>query len=168
MDVKIDARDLRYAFGRFATGITVVTYSTSDGPRGFTANSFTSVSLEPPLLLISVDRRIRALDHLPHGPFAVNILRDDQRHLSDLFAGRKLDQDVHVPWTSASEPPHFKEALAIFLCRPWKTYDGGDHVLVLGEITSYQYHDGDALTYFYGRYGLLKKPEEQKQSIVNK
>lgn len=157
-----DARDLRYAFGRFATGITVVTYETEDGPRGFTANSFTSVSLDPPLLLISVDRRIKAIEYLPHRPFAVNVLKADQAPLSDQFAGRGKTPDLTVPWQEGEWAPHFGEALAVFECTPWRTYDGGDHILVLGEIRRYAYGDSDALTYFYGRYGTLPRPVDVK------
>ncbi|MBE3563071.1 MAG: flavin reductase [Hydrogenibacillus schlegelii] len=157
-----DTRDLRYAFGRFATGITVVTYRTDDGPRGFTANSFTSVSLDPPLLLISVDRKIQAARYLPETPFAVNILKAEQKALSDQFAGRAREP-VAVPWAEGAWAPHLSEALAVFECTPWQTYDGGDHLLVVGEIRRYAYGDGDALTYFYGRYGTLPQPEEARK-----
>ncbi|MBT9282044.1 MAG: flavin reductase family protein [Hydrogenibacillus schlegelii] len=149
-----EARDLRYAFGRFATGVTIVTYATDDGPRGFTANSFTSVSLDPPLLLISVDRRIKAARYLPERPFAVNVLKADQAPLADHFAGRGKEANLSVPWKDGVWAPHFDEALAIFECTPWRTYDGGDHLLVLGLIRRYTYGGDHALTFFCGQYGI--------------
>lgn len=155
----MDTRDLRRCFGRFATGVTVVTYQSPEGRRGITVNSFTSVSLEPPLVLISIDRKTVASQYLKGTPFAVNILGVDQREISDHFAGRAVEGLV-IPWAEGKYAPYIEGSLAVIQCVPWREYDGGDHLLFLGEVKEYSYGEGDGLGFYYGRYVDVKKPED--------
>lgn len=155
----IEAKDLRKCFGKFATGVTVITYNSPEGPRGMTANSFTSVSLDPPLVLVCVDRKTKASQYMKGSSFAVNILRNEQRELSNHFAG-KPNPELSIPWAEGECAPYLEGSLAVIECAPWQEYDGGDHILFLGEVKRYTYEDGDALGFFCGRYFDVKKPED--------
>lgn len=147
----MDLRDYRNCLGTFATGVTVVTFDTDQGKHGFTANSFTSVSLEPPLVLVSVSRNIKSCTYMRDNAFAVNILRGHQQDLALHFAG-KPQEGLEVPWREGDFAPYLADALATIQCVPWKSYDGGDHVLYLGEVKHYQYDEGDALGFFRGNF----------------
>lgn len=153
----MDTRDLRYCFGRFATGVTVVTYNSPEGRRGLTANSFTSVSLDPPLLLISIGKNTKAAELLSENAFAVNILTSDQQVLSDLFAGREVPK-IEIPWREGEAAPYLDGSLAVMECMPWQEVDAGDHILFLGEIKRYEYRDGEALGFYKGRYLPVSEP----------
>jgi flavin reductase (DIM6/NTAB) family NADH-FMN oxidoreductase RutF len=142
---------LRACMSRFATGVTVVTYEGSEGPRGATMNSFTSVSAEPPLVMISVARRARCHDHLLDRPFCVNILGGEQEALARLFAGARASAEPR--WAPGARVPRLANPLAWIECEPWGSYDGGDHTLVLGRVTDLGHRDGDALTYVWSRFG---------------
>ncbi|SOY77566.1 Flavin reductase domain protein FMN-binding protein [Cupriavidus taiwanensis] len=160
MDAQMHARNLRRCFGRFPTGVTVVTYRTPEGPRGATMNSFTSVSLDPALVLISVARTSRTCAAIDGLPFAINILRSDQMDIAMNFAGRPSD-GIEVPWVDNGEPdatPALADAIAVFQCKPWQQYDGGDHVLVVGEVTSSVLRDGDPLAFSNGRFMSMGLP----------
>src|SRR4051794_10535028 len=131
--------DLRRACGQFATGVTVVTVRDGDGFRGMTANSFTSVSLDPPLVLVSVDRRNRTHELLSLGePFAVNVLSQEQQRWSDRFAGRHGDvqhQFEDIPHTvSETGVPILAESPASFSCRVVAIHEAGDHSLFIGQV----------------------------------
>ncbi|MEU9288936.1 flavin reductase family protein [Streptomyces sp. NPDC048275] len=142
---------LRACMSRFLTGVTVVTYEGDDGPRGTTMNSFTSVSADPPLVLISVARRARCHDQLLDRPFCVNILGAEQEPLARQFAGAR---DAAEPrWVAGARIPRLAHPLAWVECDPWRAYDGGDHTLVLGRVTDLGHRDGDALTYAWSRFG---------------
>ncbi|MBE3553954.1 MAG: flavin reductase family protein [Thermicanus sp.] len=154
----IDTRDFRYCLGRFATGVTIITYNSPEGKRGLTANSFTSISLDPPLVLISIGRTTKAADYLRGNAFAVNILSKEQKDLSNHFAGKQIP-DLTIPWVDGEYSPYLEGSLAVIECRPWQEYDGGDHLIFLGEVKRYVYRDGDALGFFYGRYFDVAKPD---------
>ncbi|GAA5346115.1 flavin reductase (DIM6/NTAB) family NADH-FMN oxidoreductase RutF [Planifilum fimeticola] len=147
----MDLRDYRNCLGSFATGVTVVTFNTDQGKHGFTANSFTSVSLDPPLVLVSVNRKIKSCAYMRDNSFAVNILRGNQQDLALHFAG-KPQEGLEVRWKEGDFAPYLADALATIQCVPWKAYDGGDHVLYLGEVKHYQYDQGDALGFFRGNF----------------
>lgn len=134
---------LRSCLGRFATGVVVVTFDTDDGPRGLTVNAFTSVSMEPPLILVSVARNAKAHDLLHDTPFCVNVLGAEQQALAMQFAGRP--SDVPFRWIEDGVAPRLAGVLAFLACKPWRAYDGGDHTLFLGEVADFHYRDGDAL-----------------------
>ncbi|MCW5623270.1 MAG: flavin reductase family protein, partial [Burkholderiales bacterium] len=128
----MDGRQLRRAFGLFATGVTVITAEHPvAGLIGVTANSFSSVSLDPPLILFSLSRRAFSCDLLLQAPaFAINVLRDDQQALSHRFAHAGTDKWVDVEFRrSANGVPTLGSVLATFECVPHMQYDGGDHVI---------------------------------------
>lgn len=157
-----DQRELRNCLGRFATGVTVVTYRGEDGERyGFTVNSFTSVSLDPPLVLVSIDRRAKAFRQLVGRPFTVNILAADQAALAWQFAGKPQD-GLDVPWEEGESSPRLRGTLGHLVCTPWQTYDGGDHVLYLGEVQAFQYRDGEPLIFYSGKMTALPSVTQAK------
>jgi flavin reductase len=142
---------LRSCLGRFATGVAVVTFAADDGPRGITVNSFTSVSMEPPLVLVSVARGARSHDALRGRPFCVNVLGAEQEPVARLFAGAHHPSEEAV-WRDGPIAPRLAGVLAHLECRPWRDYDGGDHTLFLGEVAGFDYRDGDALGYHASRF----------------
>ena len=148
---------LRQTLGMFATGVTVITTAAGDQIHGMTANAFMSVSLEPPLVLISVDRRTKMCSMLHHGQrFGVSVLAADQHALSDRFAGR-ADEDAPEPgFAIVHETPLVDGAAAMFVSRVARSYWGGDHSLFLGKV-EYAHRDPDArpLLFHGGQYGRL-------------
>lgn len=140
---------LRSCLGRFATGVAVVTFESGAGPRGFTVNSFTSVSMSPPLVLVSVARAARSHDGLRGRSFCVNVLGAEQEEIARLFAGAEAGTAV---WHEGLIAPRLAGVLAYVECRPWRDYDGGDHTLFLGEVAGFDYRDGDALGYHSSRF----------------
>ena len=150
-----DPRQLRNTLGNFATGVTVLTYESGGAYHGVTVNSFTSVSLEPPLVLVSLMRTSRALTYLLERPFAVNILGDDQLTTALQFAG-KPDLGDPIEWVVDDGSPRINGSLAYFQCTPWAGYDGGDHVLLMGRVLSYGQRDETKPLLFYrGTWGAL-------------
>jgi flavin reductase (DIM6/NTAB) family NADH-FMN oxidoreductase RutF len=121
--------------------VVVVTFEGDDGPRGITVNSFTSVSMDPPLVLVSVARRARSHDALKGRPFCVNVLGAEQEPIARQFAGTGEGDAVWVDGTV----PRLSGVLAHLECRPWRDYEGGDHTLFLGEVADFDYRDGAAL-----------------------
>lgn len=150
------AEELRCCLGRFVTGVTVVTFEVDGHRHGITVNAFTSVSLEPPLVLVSVARTARSHGALRGRPFCVNVLGAEQEHIARAFAGG--DGGVPPRWHPAADPPRLEGVLAHLSCRPWREYDGGDHTLFLGEVTGYAYRDGDALAYANSRFTTMAEP----------
>ncbi|WP_190125379.1 flavin reductase family protein [Streptomyces inusitatus] len=169
-----DGKALRRAFGEFASGVTVVTTG-GPVPRGMTANSFTAVSLNPPLLLICVKHEAtmhRSLESASH--FGVSVLSDRQeavaRHFADHSRPSGLSQFASVPWTpgrAADGAPLIDGALARFECALVERYEGGDHTVFLGEVLSLERgtesggteSDG-ALVFFQGRFRRLADETE--------
>jgi flavin reductase (DIM6/NTAB) family NADH-FMN oxidoreductase RutF len=149
---------LRRTLGMFATGVTVITTRERDQVHGMTANAFMSVSLEPPLVLISVDRRTKMCGLLHEGStYGVSVLCEAQSELSDRFAGR----------TSGAEPrfeivhdtPLVEGALAHFVAGVTRSYWGGDHSLFLGRVEYARYTPkGTPLLFHGGRYERLTPP----------
>ncbi len=153
--ITFDQQDYRRALGAFATGVTVVTTAGSDGRHvGMTASSFTSVSLDPPLVLFCVNRGASSARHFAASThFAVHVLTADQAHLSRRFAKSRPDKFDGVPVTAGpSGVPLLHGTLARFVCRTFTTYDGGDHIIVLGEVEQYETSEGDPLVYHSGDY----------------
>ena len=156
-----DARRLRDAFGAFATGVTVVTAIGADGVRvGLTANSLTSVSLDPPLLLFCPARSASALPALRASRrFAVNVLANDQAHVADRFARRGIDRFAEATWHDLAGLPVLDGALASFACTLDAEHDGGDHVVVIGRVEAIRASGGhDPLLYFRGAYRRVHVP----------
>lgn len=151
-------RALRNAFGAFPTGVTVVTTRQSDGtPRGFTANSFTSVSLDPPMLLICLAKTAHSCQTFTEAPrFAVNILAEDQQEISNLFASHSPDKFTESQWRPGPDgTPLLNETLAWFECTQHRLVDAGDHLILIGTITGFDTVDGSPLGYHRGGYFSL-------------
>ncbi len=153
--MSIEKNELRRVMGHFATGVTIITTISKDGtPYGLTANAFMSVSLEPPLLLISVDKKAESYPYFEQSRvFTVNILRDDQEALSRKFAvsgGNKFEGVAYH--RGANNVPILEDTLAHIECRLYATYDGGDHTLYLGEVLEAQTREGKPLLFYRGGY----------------
>ncbi|GAB2761220.1 flavin reductase family protein [Sinomonas soli] len=145
----VDPRELRNTFGTFATGVTVVTTRTPDGvPHGATVNAFTAVSLEPPLAQITLTRSSKAAQYLDGAPFAINILTLDQMDVALHFAGRPMARGPE--WKLDGGVPVLCGNAATLECRPWNIYDGGDHVIVIGQVVSLEYHRTAKPLLFFG------------------
>jgi flavin reductase (DIM6/NTAB) family NADH-FMN oxidoreductase RutF len=154
---RLSKRELRDAFGLFATGVTVVTAVTPNGePVGTTANSFTSVSLEPPLLLwcLANSSSTRAA-FVVGAPFAVHVLAHDQRDLALHFARRSRDKfEIDGHWRAKPAPPQVADVLCRFECLVTAVYPAGDHVIIVGEVMAVTRQEGgSALAFFSGRFG---------------
>ncbi len=152
----IDEARFRQVLGRFATGVTVVTGMAGNAPVGLAVNSFTSVSLEPPLVAFCVARTSRTWPLLRStGAFCVNILADDQEALSRAFAGRPPDRFQGVGWRRGpSGNPILSDVLAWIECTVVAEHDAGDHVIVVGRVLDLDVgHDGRPLVFYRGGYG---------------
>jgi len=156
----IDKNELRRVMGHFATGVTVITTLSKEGEiHGLTANAFTSVSLEPPLLLISVDKKAESYPYFEESRiFTVNILGEDQETLSRRFAvsggGSKKFEGIAYH-TGANGAPILEDAISYIECGLYAAYDGGDHTLYLGEIKQAEIFEGKPLVFFRGGYRTL-------------
>ncbi|MGD9944791.1 MAG: flavin reductase family protein [Burkholderiaceae bacterium] len=154
-----DPRALRHALGQFATGVAVVTARGPNGRlTGVTVNSFNSVSLDPPLILFSLHRQATRLTPLLEAEgFAVNVLGRAQRSLSDRFARASDASWDGVGYRSGrTGAPCLQGALAHLECRLHASYDGGDHLIVLGRVIELAHHaDDEPLIFFRGRYHEL-------------
>lgn len=145
----------RRALGNFLTGVTVVTTVDVHGrPRGITANSFTSVSLEPPLVLACIARSAESFDSFVKcGGFTVNILSEDQQSLSQLFASKSPDKFDDVRWFLGDNgAPVLDDCLAWFDCRMFRQTEAGDHTVLIGEVTRFDAKAGQPLGYCQGNY----------------
>ncbi|UKA64849.1 flavin reductase family protein [Arthrobacter sp. FW306-04-A] len=150
------AHHFRGSLGRFATGVAIVTFDGATKRHGITVNSFTSVSMEPPLVLVSIARTAKAHDELAGTPFSVNILGAEQQELALHFAGRPGPEPR---WVEGGTAPRLSNVLAYFECTPWAAYDGGDHTLYVGEVVDFNYRNGDALAFANSSFTTI--PESQ-------
>ncbi len=149
-----DTRVLRDAFGRFATGVTIVTTQSANGPLGITANSFSSVSLEPPLLLWSparASRRFEAFATATH--FAIHVLGDGQMDLCKRFSQDGFNFEGLDWQASEAATPLLPDCLARFECAHHASHDGGDHLVILGRVLGAEFADGAPLLFNAGTYG---------------
>ena len=150
--------EFRSAMGRFASGVTVVTTKTKDDkPSGITVSAFSSVSLEPPLILVCIDKRASVHDILEEGHhFAVNVLAESQEVISRRFASKDPDRFAGIGYTEGiAGDPLLTDALACIECRVVHAYPGGDHTIVVGEVERTSVSDGKPLAYFRGGYVQL-------------
>ncbi len=154
-DRPIDAQSLRRALGTFATGVTVVTTMDADGaPRGFTANSFTSVSLDPPLVLVCLAKTAAGCPvfRASHS-YAVNILCEDQKTVSTAFSSRTADRFATVDWsTRVTGSPIIAGVVAWLDCCMHEVIDAGDHYILIGRIVDYDYAASSPLGFCRGAY----------------
>ena len=147
---------LRRTLGMFATGVTVITTREGGQVHGMTANAFMSVSLEPPLVLISVDRRTKMCRILHEGMhYGVSVLCATQSALSDRFAGRSGEGLPEPRFQVVRDTPLVDGALAHFVARVEKSYWGGDHSLFLGRVEYARQNPGTPLLFHGGRYEKL-------------
>ncbi|CAA9380223.1 MAG: Nitrilotriacetate monooxygenase component B [uncultured Pyrinomonadaceae bacterium] len=155
----ISKDEFRRALGRFASGVTVVTARDASGRlHGITVSAFCSVSLEPPLILVCIDKNTGSHYALAEtGSFVVNILRQDQQYVSDRFASYLPDKFEAVGYDlGIDDLPVLEDALANLECRLVNSHDGGDHTIFVGQIERATIGDGEPLVYFHGNYRKLE------------
>jgi flavin reductase (DIM6/NTAB) family NADH-FMN oxidoreductase RutF len=152
---------LRRTLGMFATGVTIITTREADQVHGMTANAFMSVSLEPPLVLISVARRTKMCGLLHEGRrYGVSVLCETQSALSDRFAGRATGEGAPEPrFDVIHDTPLVDGALAQFVAKISRSYWGGDHSLFLGAVEFARYGEGAPLLFHGGRYERIGQAE---------
>lgn len=151
-----DTKAFRTALGRFTTGVTIVTARTADGPIGITANSFTSLSLDPALIMWSLCKHSQR-----HGPFvsasafAVHVLSSDQREICEAFA-RSGSAFSNIATTANNEGvPIIPDCLAVFECTRSATHDAGDHTIIIGEVYKAHERPGSGLVFANGAFAEL-------------
>lgn len=149
-------RELRDAFSRFATGVTVVTTRAASGPVGITANSFASVSLDPPLVLWQPARASgRFAPFTECQRFAIHVMGEGQHGVSQHFVREGAMPD-DTPWTEAEDgTPLLDDCLARFHCETYAVHDAGDHAIVIGRVLDAQHREGEPLVFAGGRYGVF-------------
>lgn len=155
-DPGADAKAFRRALGNFPTGVTIVTAAGSEAPVGVTANSFSSVSLEPPLVLWSIGHTSRSYkSFLESEHFAINVLADDQVNVSQNFASSSEDKFGPMAWRKGKTgSPLIDNALAYFDCVCEARHDCGDHTVMIGRVVDFARFDGAPLVFSQGRYGV--------------
>ncbi|MFG1297337.1 flavin reductase family protein [Xanthobacter variabilis] len=162
LDARLDPRELRNALGRFATGIAVVMAGDDEGLMGVTVNSFSAVSLDPPLILFCMARKLLSLSRFEKvDAYSVNILLEDQQDVSNRFATAGEDKFAGTSWEHGpSGAPRLMPAHAVFECVPYAHYDGGDHVIFVGRVVHMHAEGEEApLLYYRGRYRVLATVE---------
>lgn len=163
-----DLRTLRDAFGAFLTGVTVVTTIDKSGsPRGFTANSFTSVSLDPPLLLVCLAKSSSGLATFQSAErFAVNILSEEQEEVSRTFAKPVEDRFAAVNWRPGPYgSPVFDGASAWFDCAVHDCVDAGDHLILVGRVEAFENGIANGLGYARGSYFTLGRERQAATAV---
>jgi flavin reductase ActVB len=156
------SKDFRAVAASFPSGVTVITRRLPTGtPYGITASSFTTVSLEPPLILVCIDRLSRFTGDVAVGlSFLVNVLREDQAYLARRFADRRLaDRFAGVSWTAGwSDLPHLTDTVATFGCILDQIVEAGDHFVLIGAVRDLMRHEGRALVWYESEYHALPRP----------
>ncbi len=158
----VEAAELRRTMGRFATGVAVVTTGTADEPHGMTVNSLTSVSLDPPLLLVCLTTGARTTEAVvTHGMFTVNVLATRQHAIARRFASRGADHFAGLPVEfGRHRVPVVPAAMTHLECDVEAVHPGGDHVIVLGRVRSLCAREGDPLLFFGGGFGAFDHHRE--------
>lgn len=152
-----EPRHIRNLLGQFATGVTVITTTGQDGRKiGMTANSFSSLSLEPPLILWSLSKTAPSLPDFVAAPhFAIHVLGHHQHEVSGHFARGAEDKFANIDHQMCDLGlPILQDSLATLVCRNVNQYEGGDHLIFIGEIEHYQQNDGDPLVFHAGKYRI--------------
>jgi flavin reductase (DIM6/NTAB) family NADH-FMN oxidoreductase RutF len=159
---EVNPARLRAALGRFVSGVTIVTTVLDDAVHGMTANAFTSVSLEPPLVLVSIAARAKMDGWIrASGRYAVSILRRDHERLSLHFAGTPLRTPPAPAFTWRLGLPFLDGALAQLACSVSDSHPAGDHVLHIGRVEGLWYQPGEPLVFHAGMFRALDTQEEQ-------
>ncbi len=154
LSTQFDSSEFRKAMGTFATGVTVVTTTKGEEVFGMTANSFTSISLNPPLVLVSVGKNLSMHDWIHDaGIFGVTVLSADQRDASDFFAGKRTPEvEASLSYDWHENIPMLSGGLANVACRLWAEYDGGDHTLFIGEVLGLRVQGKNNPLLYHGGY----------------
>lgn len=153
-DPASDSDSFRGALGSFVTGVTVVTTDSAEGPVAIVANSFASVSLDPPLVLWSPAKASRRFEHFAGSRrFAINVLAADQRDICAAIAKSKTAIKDVPTHNSHCGMPLIDGAIAVFECTLEATHDAGDHVIIVGRVTKAHHQDGTPLVFHAGQYG---------------
>ncbi|WP_321392566.1 flavin reductase family protein [Emcibacter sp.] len=164
---EINPSEFRRALGRFATGVTIITTRDQAGtPVGITANSFNSVSLDPPMVLWSLARTANSLEaFMTCDHFAVHILAAHQIDLSNKFASRGIDKFAGQAVTSGlGGVPLLDDYATRFQCRTLQRHDGGDHIIFVGEVLDFSEQDAPPLLFHGGSYASLGPSPAAPQS----
>ena len=174
--MKFDNLEYRKTLGKFVTGVTIITTCEKDGtPRGFTANSFTSVSLEPPLILICIGDFNEGLELFKNSEyFAVNILNEAQVDISNLFAQSVKNKFEEIKWSNSKfGVPIIKGALAWLECKNFDQIRSGDHLILIGNVKNFHNEGGYPLAYYNGNYisfnnetSLVNAMEKDSKTII--
>jgi flavin reductase (DIM6/NTAB) family NADH-FMN oxidoreductase RutF len=157
-ELPVSQEEFRSVLGHFATGVSVVTARGDDGKtRGLTVSAFSSLSLDPPLILICIDRRASLHDHLPvESHFCVNILTEDQEVISRRFASKEADRFEGLGYEEGmGGAPLLEGSLATIECRVVEACPGGDHTIFIGQVERSSVNEGRPLTYYRGGYSRL-------------
>lgn len=166
-----DARDFRRALSQFPTGVTVITALDKQGePVGVTASSFNSVSMDPPLILWSIDKGAYSLETFQETEFfAVNVLNRDQVETSNRFASRGEDKFSGIDYSAGQGgAPVLADYAAQFECKTWAVYEGGDHLILVGEVVGYRYNDAQSpLVFARGSYAVSATHPQMAQSSTS-
>lgn len=157
--------EFRAVMGSFAAGVTVVTTADGSGQMaGLTATAFTSLSMDPPLCLVCIDKKTGShAAFTANKKFAVNVLSDTQEEISNRFASRRDDKFAEIKWEpgAATGCPVFPEALAVMECEVKDVLSGGDHDIFVGELKSVRVNEGKPLVYWKGAYGdVASRPKK--------
>jgi flavin reductase (DIM6/NTAB) family NADH-FMN oxidoreductase RutF/DNA-binding MarR family transcriptional regulator len=157
-DPALDARAFRHCLGMFATGVTVITAQSGDQRAGVTANSFSSLSLDPPLILWSINRSARSFPVFRDARhFAVNILAVSQIDVSQCFSSAEPDRFARMQWRPGADgAPLLEGVVAHFECSTEAQYDGGDHMIIVGRVRRFSQFEGGGLLFAQGRYGIAE------------
>jgi flavin reductase (DIM6/NTAB) family NADH-FMN oxidoreductase RutF len=160
---RVDKAEFCRTCAKFPTGVTVLTVRDAEGgARGMTASSFTSVSLDPPLVLVCVDHKASVMAHLRRSRHVgINILREEQSEISIRFARRGEDRFQNIEWTEGHHSvPLIQGVLAWLECEIDQMVDAGDHAIVIAEVLRAEYRDGRPLVYFGSAYHKLETASE--------
>lgn len=154
----LTSEEFRRSCGRFATGVTIASVLDSQGtPHGLTVSSFTSVSLEPPLVLICLGHQVTIIETFRAATyFGINVLNEHQRDLSESFARKGHDRFNRVRWyCGPSGVPLLEDVLAAIECRVYQRFLSGDHDIMVGEMLHAKVAEGSPLIHFASRYHRL-------------
>jgi flavin reductase (DIM6/NTAB) family NADH-FMN oxidoreductase RutF len=164
----VDPLNFRDTCGRFTTGVCVITSFGPNGPSGMTANAVTSLSLQPPLMVVCFDRSARTLGAVEHSRmFGVNVLAHDQEELAATFASKDAE-DVKFQgtrWSDLSGVPALEGCIGLIACRLTELLPGGDHLIGVGEVVELRASEGDPLVYFRGDYWSLSGREPAPEEV---
>lgn len=157
MTARISEHEFRKVCARFATGVCLLTTCTREGPHGLTVNSFSSLSLEPPLVMVAIGLQSKQLAGFENSDFfAVNILTEEQRHLSIRFAQAEEGRFNGFAWSPGQTgAPLFEGVLGIIECRTVNRFDAGDHRVLVGEAVAAEVREGRPLLYYQSGYAEL-------------